>query len=152
MYHIGIKSSKKIRDPGSTEPRIRNLGGSWILCFHFHVGSYILDPVTATWSWDPGELGSQTEKMLLDPGDPGSCLDKLSKAIANFGSFPTMMLLYLEDPLHQIKFCFLNFLNLSTVQNLDHILITNLYGLETSTTCWFLIMLLYLSRSVVNRM
>ena len=31
---------KKIRDPGSSGSRIRDLGGSWILYFHFPLGSY----------------------------------------------------------------------------------------------------------------
>ena len=38
----------------------------------------ILDPVTATLPWDPRDLGSQTDEILPDPGDPGSSLSKLS--------------------------------------------------------------------------
>ena len=42
----------------------------------------ILDLVTATLPWDPRDLGSRTEKILLDPGDPGSSLSRLSWDIA----------------------------------------------------------------------
>ena len=43
------------------------------LTFSFSHGILeILDPVTATLPWDPKDLGSRAEKILLDPGDPGS--------------------------------------------------------------------------------
>ena len=31
-----------------------------------------------TLTWDPGDLGSQTDNILQDPGDPESSLSKLS--------------------------------------------------------------------------
>ena len=38
----------------------------------------ILDPFTATLPWDPKDFGSRTEKILLDPGDPGSSLEQVA--------------------------------------------------------------------------
>ena len=62
-----------------------------------------MDPVAATLSWDHRDLGSQTEKTSLDPGDPGSCLCKLSWELADIGCCTTIMPLYREDPLHPMK-------------------------------------------------
>ena len=64
----------------------------------------ILDPVTATLSWDPRDLESQTERMLLDPGNHESCLGKLSWDFVDLGSCTTIMPLYLKDPLYPLKF------------------------------------------------
>ena len=51
----------------------------------------ILDPASATLSWDPRDLGPQTEKMSLDPGGPRSCLGKLLWDLANLGSCTIVM-------------------------------------------------------------
>ena len=60
------------------------------LIFSFSLGILeILDPVTATLPWDPRDLGSRTEKILPDPGDPGSSLGKLSWDLADLGSYTT---------------------------------------------------------------
>ena len=65
-----------------------------------HLGSYIfishgileiLDSAKATLSWDPMDTASRTEKILLDPGDPGSSLDNLPRDLADLGSCPTIM-------------------------------------------------------------
>ena len=48
----------------------------------------ILDPVTAILSWDPRDLGSWTEEILLDLGDPGSSLNELSWDLADLGLAP----------------------------------------------------------------
>ena len=49
------------------------------LIFSFSHGILeILDPATATLPWDPRDLGSQTDNILSDPGDPGFSLNKLS--------------------------------------------------------------------------
>ena len=61
----------------------------------------ILDPVTATMLWDLRDLESQTQKMLLDPGNPGSCWGTLLQDPADLGSCTAVMLMHLEDPLIQ---------------------------------------------------
>ena len=65
------------KEPGSWILRIQH-PGSWTildLIFTFSHGILeILDPVTATLPRDPRDLGSRTEKILPDPGYPGSCL------------------------------------------------------------------------------
>ena len=54
------------------------------LIFSFSHGVLeILGPVTATL---PRDLGSRTEKILLDTGDPGSSLGMLSWDPADLGS------------------------------------------------------------------
>ena len=69
------------------------------LLFSFSHGILeILDPVTATLKGDPRDLGSQTRKILLDTGDPGSSLSRFSWDLADIGSYPTMMPLYFERP------------------------------------------------------
>ena len=77
------------KHPESWTPRIRDLGASWILyLFSFsHEILGVLDPVMAILSRDPRYLGSQsqTEKMSLDPVDPGSCLGKLSWDLTGLG-------------------------------------------------------------------
>ena len=119
---------KKIRDPGSPGSRIRDIAGSWILYFDFFHGILeILDPVT-TFPWDLRDLGSQTEKILLDPGDPGSSLSDLSWVLADLGSYTTTMPLYFEHHLQPMKLCFwfpisMRFPNLTTVNNFNHTLI-----------------------------
>ena len=61
--------------------------------FSFSLGILeILNPVTATWSWDPKDPGSRAEKILLDPGDPGFSLGKLSWDLADLGSYTAMSL------------------------------------------------------------
>ena len=60
------------------------------LTFSFSLGILeILDLVTATLPWDPRDLGSQTEKILPDPGDPGSSLGNLSWDLAVLGFYAT---------------------------------------------------------------
>ena len=90
---------KKIRDPGSQDPGSEILEdlGSYIL---FSLGILeILDfvTVTAILPWDARDLGSRTEKILLDPEDPLSSLGKLS---CRSWILHNNMSLYLEDPLH----------------------------------------------------
>ena len=63
------------KDPRSWSSRIQDPGSCRILdpIFSFSHGILeILDPVTATLPWDPRDLESQTDKILPDPGDPGS--------------------------------------------------------------------------------
>ena len=71
---------KKIRDPGSTGSRIQD-PGSWRILdpiFSFSHGILeILNLFTATLRWDPKDLGSRTERILLDPVDPVSSLSRL---------------------------------------------------------------------------
>ena len=55
----------------------------------------ILAPVAAAFSWNPRDLRSQAEKMLLEHGDPGSCLDKLWE-LADPVSWTIIMSLYLS--------------------------------------------------------
>ena len=87
---------KKILDPGSPGSRIRDLGGSWILNFHFSRGILgILDLVAAPLSWDPRDPESQVEEMSLDPGDPRSCLGRLLWDLADLESCTIIMLLNL---------------------------------------------------------
>ena len=60
-----------MQDPGSCSILFLN--------FPFSRGMLeILFHVTATLSWDHRDLGSETEKMWLDPADPESCYGKLS--------------------------------------------------------------------------
>ena len=61
----------------------------------------ILDPVVAILSWDPGGRVSQTEHILHNPGDPGSCLGKFSWDLADIRSCTATMyrilkILYME--------------------------------------------------------
>ena len=63
------------KDPGSWIPGIQDTSfcGILDLMFSFSRGILeILDLVTAALSRDPRDLGSQTEKMLLDAVDHGS--------------------------------------------------------------------------------
>ena len=88
----------------------------------------ILDPVTATLPWDHRDLGSQTDKILPDLGDPGSSLSKLPWDLADLGSYTTIMSLDFDHPLHPMKFCFwlpiaMRCLNLSSARNFNHTLI-----------------------------
>ena len=62
----------------------------------------ILDLVAATLSWDPRDLGSQVERMSLDPGEPGSRSCKLSWDLAELGFCTAIMPLHLKDPLHSM--------------------------------------------------
>ena len=66
----------------------------------------IKNPATSTLSWDPRDLGSQTDKILLDPGDSASCLGKPPWYVVDLGACTAMMSLYLETLLHPMKFCF----------------------------------------------
>ena len=76
---------------------------SYIFAFrHGILGTF--DSVAATLSWDPRDLGSQTENMPSDPDDPGSCLGELWD-FADIGSCIAIVSLYLEDHLHPMKFC-----------------------------------------------
>ena len=154
------------KDPGSFIPKIQDPGSWRILNLIFSISRGILetfDPVTATLSWDPRDLGSLTEKMLLDLGildskiqdpniqdlgilDPG-CLGKLPWGLVDLVSPTTIMSMYLllEDYLHPIKFrvwfpMSMRCLNLRTVQNFNHILIqTFCIDLKMSSPCGFLL-------------
>ena len=64
---------------GRSGSRFRNLDldGSWILGWHFvegSSGSWILSTQSLR---IPLDLRSCLEKLLLDPGDPGSCTEKI---------------------------------------------------------------------------
>ena len=129
------------------DPRIQDPGYCSILdlTFSFSHGILeILDPVITTLPWDSGDIRSQTEEILLDPGDPGSSLSKLTWDLADLGSSTAIMSLYFEHPLHLMKFCFLlpismRFLSFSIVKNFNHTLIQPFcVGLKTSSPCWFL--------------
>ena len=104
----------------------------------------ILDPVTATLPWDPRDIVSGTENILLDLGDPGSCLSKLSSDLANLTSYKNMTSLCFEHPLYPMKFCFWfpiskRCLNISTVKNFNHTLIQTLcVDLKIRSLCWLL--------------
>ena len=134
------------KDPGSWISRIQDPRSWGILdrIFSFSHGILeILDPVMATLSWDPRDLGSRTEKILLDTGDPGSSLRELSWDLADFG-FCTTVCHYFEDTWHLTKFWFwfpisIRRLNLSTVKIFNDIFIQSLcVDLKTNSPCWFL--------------
>ena len=58
--------------------KIQALDGSWILAWHFakvFSGSWIL---STQFLWDPVDLGSYLEKLLLDSRDPGSCSEEIN--------------------------------------------------------------------------
>ena len=140
------RDPKKIRDPGFPGYRIRAFAGSWILYFHFLTGPYrswILSRYHFRGILGILDLGQK--ENLLHPGDPGSSLSNLSWDLVDRWSYTTIMSLYFEHPLHQMKFCFwfpisMLFLNLSTVNNFHHTLIQPFcVGLETSSH-WFLSM------------
>ena len=87
----------------------------------------ILVPVTK-FPWDPRDLGSRTDMILLDPEDPGSSLSSLPWDLADLGSYTIIMSLYFDHPLHQMPFCLwfsisMRFLTLSTVNNFNHTLV-----------------------------
>ena len=84
-----------LQDPGSG---ILEGLGSYI--FFFRGILNILDPVMATFSRDPKDIGYWTEKILLDPGDPGFSLIKLSWDPADLGPYRTISSLLFEHPLH----------------------------------------------------
>ena len=68
-----VPRSQNIRDPGSPGCRIRRNWRTLDPIFLFSRGILgILDHIAETLSWDLRDLGSQTERMSLDPGDPGS--------------------------------------------------------------------------------
>ena len=72
------------------------------LMFSFSDGILeIFDPVTATFRWDPRDLGSRKKMILLDPVDPGSSLSKLSWDLADLGSYTTINILTLRQPTPQ---------------------------------------------------
>ena len=81
--------------------KIRNLQdprsfGILDLAFSFSLGILeILDPVLP---WDPRDLRSRPEKILLDPGDPGSSLCELSWDLADLGSYTTICHCILKIP------------------------------------------------------
>ena len=50
----------------------------------------MLGPVAAILLWDPKDLGTRTEEILLGPRDPGSDLSRLSWDLADHESFITM--------------------------------------------------------------
>ena len=81
------------KDPGYWIPKIQDTR-SWRildLTFSFPLGILeILDSVTGTLPWDPRDLESWTEDILLDPGDPGSSLGKLSWDLVDHGSCTTI--------------------------------------------------------------
>ena len=133
------------KDPRSWISRIQDFGSCRILdlIFSFSHGILkILDLVTAALPWDPRDFGSQTDQILLDPGDPGSSLSKLSWDLLDLGSYTTIMSLYFGHRLHPMKFCFwfpipMRCLNLSTVRNFNHTLIQPLcVELKTGSPCW----------------
>ena len=134
-------------DLGYRIPRIQELR-SWRildLIFSFSHGILeILDPVTATLPWDPRDLGSRTEKILLDPGYPESSSGELSWDHADLGSCITKVPLHHECSLHPINFIFWfpicrRWLNFSTVTIFNHILIQPYcVDLKTSSSYWFL--------------
>ena len=101
----------------------------------------IMDAAMATLSWDPRDFGSQTEEMLLYPGDPGSCLGKSALDLPDAGACTIIMSLYLENPLHPVKYGFwfpiyMRSLNLSTAEHVNHILIQSFcIDLKTSASC-----------------
>ena len=97
---------KKIRDTGSPGSRIWDIEKFWIIFLYSRGILGILYPITVTFSWDPIYPGSQTEKMWMDPWDPGFRLVKFSWDLVDLGSCITILSLYLADPLHPIKFCF----------------------------------------------
>ena len=134
------------KDPRSWISRIQDPGSCRILdlIFSFSHGILeILDPVTATLLWDHMDFGSQTKRILLYPGDPGSSLSKLSCVLADIGSYTTMMSLYSEHPLYPMNFCFwfpisMRCVNLSTVNNFNHTLIQPFcVDLKTDSLCCF---------------
>ena len=97
------------KDPRSWIPRIQDPGSCGILDLAFSLSHgilKILDPVTAILPWDPRDLGSRTENILLDPGDPGSSLSKLSWDLADLGSCTTIRSLHFEHLLQPMAFCF----------------------------------------------
>ena len=134
------------KDPRSWIPRIQDPGSCRILdsIFLFSHGILkILDPVTAILPWDPRDLGSRTENILLDPVDPGSSLSRVSWDLADLGSCITMSQ-YFEHLLQPMMFCFwfpisMRCLNLSTVKNFNHTLIHPFcVDLKTGSPYWFL--------------
>ena len=85
------------KDPGSWISKIQDPGSRRILdlIFSFPHGILeILDPVTTTLPRDPMDHGSRTENILLDPGDPGSTLNKLSWDLADLVPNTTMSLYF----------------------------------------------------------
>ena len=67
-----------LQDPGSGI--LADLG-SYIFIF-----SWVLRDVTTILPWDPRDLGSLAENILMDPGDPGSSSRKLSWDLPDPGS------------------------------------------------------------------
>ena len=141
---------KKIWETGSPRSRIRDLGGSWIVFLFCHGISETMDPVTATLPWDPRDLGSRTEKILLDPEDPGSSLSRLSWDVADLGSYKTTLSLYSKHLLHPMKFCYWfpifmcclktwAVVKISTTHWFNHSVLTwKIAHLVGSTTCFLL--------------
>ena len=85
------------QDPASRISRIQD-PGSWRilnLIFLFSHGILkILDPVTTTLPLDPRNPGLRTDHTLLDPGDSGSTLSKLSWDLAVLGSSTTIITVF----------------------------------------------------------
>ena len=116
----------------------------------------ILGPIRAALSWDPRDIGSQKENMLLDPEYLRFCLSELSWDLADLVSWTSIMSLYFEDHLHPTKFYFwisisMCCLRLSTIENFNRIFIQPVCVELKSAPCWFLFTLFYYS-SVVSRM
>ena len=91
-------------------PRIQDPGSCGILdpIFSFSHGILkILEPVTAILQWDPRDLGSRKENILLDPGDPGSSLSWLSGDLEDLGSCTTTRFLNFEHLLQPMTFLLL---------------------------------------------
>ena len=111
IAHVSISRHvpRSQKDPGSWISRFQD-PGSWrildLIYSFFRWILKILDPVIVTFSRDPRDLGSWTDKILLDRGDPGSSLGKLSWDPADLGTYKTITSLYFEHPLHLVKFCF----------------------------------------------
>ena len=80
-------------------------------------------------SRDPRDLDSWTEKMSLDPGDPGSCFSSLSLDLVDLGFSIVIMHLYLEDHLHLISFGFW-LPKISALFKIDHLIHLNYIMIE----------------------
>ena len=120
-----MSTSKK--DPGSWLPNIQDPGFWRILDLRFSLSRGILDildHVSGTLSWYPRDLGSKTEKILLDPRDPG-----LGKIV--MGSCGSWMLnnsyvsgsrrYFTSNEILLLVPISMHYLSLSTVQNFNHI-------------------------------
>ena len=136
-------------DPRSRIDRIQDPRSCKILdlLFSFSHGFLeILDPVAATLPRELGDPESETDKILPDPGDPGSRLSKLSWDLADLGSYTTIISLCFDHLLHPTKFCFwfpmtMRCIKLEHCKNFNHILVQPFcFELKIGPPCWFLCM------------